>query len=73
VGVLEHLAVSTVFHCASTERLNGKATRHGIESFDNIGTSKNVLCSAMLVDANNSPPTSMVMLPVSRSAKPGGM
>ena len=38
-----------------------------------IATSKNMLCSAMLVDPINATPTSMVMLPVSRSAKPGGM
>ena len=38
-----------------------------------IATSKNVLCSAMLVDAVNNAPTSMVMLPVFRATKQKGM
>jgi hypothetical protein len=38
-----------------------------------IASSKNVLCSAMLVDAVNNAPTSMVMLPVFRTTKQGGM
>ena len=38
-----------------------------------FATSKNVLCAAMIVDAVNSPPTSMVMLPVFKATKQGGM
>ena len=38
-----------------------------------FATSKNVLCSAMIVDPVNNPPTSMVMLPVFRATKQGGM
>jgi hypothetical protein len=38
-----------------------------------IATSKNVLCSVMLVDAINNAPNSMVMLPVFRATKQGGM
>ena len=38
-----------------------------------FATSKNVLCAAMIVDPVNDPPTSMVMLPVFRATKQGGM
>ena len=38
-----------------------------------FATSKNVLCSAMIVEIYNNPPTSMVMLPVFRMTKQGGM
>ena len=38
-----------------------------------FATSKNVLCAAMIVDPINDPPTSMVMLPVFRATKQGGM
>ena len=38
-----------------------------------FATSKNVLCAAMIVDPINNPPTSMVMLPVFRATKQGGM
>ena len=38
-----------------------------------FATSKNVLCAAMILDAINNPPTSMVMLPVFRATKQGGM
>ena len=38
-----------------------------------FATSKNVLCAAMIVDAVNATPTSMVMLPVFRATKQGGM
>ena len=38
-----------------------------------IASSKNVLCSAMIVDPVNNPPTSMVMLPVFKATKQGGM
>ncbi len=38
-----------------------------------FATSKNVLCSATLVDAVNATPTSMVMLPVFKATKQGGM
>jgi hypothetical protein len=35
--------------------------------------SKNVLCSAMIVDPLNDPPAAMVMLPVFKGTKQGGM
>ena len=38
-----------------------------------FATSKSVLCSAMIVDPVNWVPTSMVMLPVFRATKQGGM
>ena len=38
-----------------------------------FATSKNVLCSAMLVDSGNTTPTFMGMLPVFRATKQGGM
>ena len=38
-----------------------------------FATSKDVLCSAMIVEVTNDPPTSMVMLPVFRAAKQKGM
>jgi len=38
-----------------------------------VATSKKVLCTAMLLESENSPPTSMVMLPVFRMTKQGGM
>ena len=124
VGVADWAAISTSFHCTSTERENGKTIEVGIEVFDGQGklendvaagegtqsiepgatvtlstqetilfaedniidtgpvtqgsarifaTSKNVLCSAMLLDPANVVPTSMVMLPVFRMTKQGGM
>jgi hypothetical protein len=38
-----------------------------------FATSKNVLCSAMIVEVANDPPTSMGMLPVFKATKQGGM
>jgi hypothetical protein len=38
-----------------------------------FASSKNIICSAMIVDAINAPPTSMVMLPVFRTTKQKGM
>jgi hypothetical protein len=38
-----------------------------------FANSKNVVCTAMIVDVLNNPPTSMVMLPVFKATKQGGM
>ncbi len=124
VGVTDRNDLTTVFHCTSTERDNGKTIQLGIEVFEHdggvandialgsgtvsippghtatvgtqdtqvfvvrviintgtiqqgsariIATSKNVLCSAVLVNASIASPTSMVMLPVFRATKQGGM
>jgi hypothetical protein len=38
-----------------------------------FSNSKNVICTAMVLDATNNPPTVMVMLPVFKATKQGGM
>jgi hypothetical protein len=58
--------------------LNGQKTKLlytvvGVKDYADLATSKNVLCSATLVEFFNSPATSMVMLPVFRATKQGGM
>ncbi len=65
------LATQSISSFSEDDAMNTGAIFQGSARI--FATSKNVLCAAMIVDPINDPPTSMVMLPIFRATKQGGM